>query len=118
MTVLHYNKYLFLLFSFLFLSPFHPFLQPPPLFPFPSVSRHLWTKQVSVDKDMVDFGGVFVGEVMRKTVTLMNSGALPTHFSLVQLISPSQVRHWGHGSREREGGIGQEGTTVWDFPIK
>ena len=52
---------------------------------------------------MVDFGGVFVGEVARKTVTLRNSGALPTHYSLVQLTSPSQV----HGISSAGGGRGR-----------
>ena len=54
---------------------------------------------MSVDKDMVDFGGVFVGEMVRKTVTLRNSGALPTHFSLLLLTSASQVWHWEHKER-------------------
>ena len=60
-----------------------------------------------MDKDAVDFGGVFVGEVARKTVTLRNSGALPTHYSLLQLTSPSQVHVWLIKCK----GVGEEGRT-------
>ena len=59
-----------------------------------------------MNKDTVDFGGIFVGEVVRKTVSLQNSGALSTCFSLLQLTSPSQVcrfdecRRWGQGGEK------------------
>ena len=46
--------------------------------------------QISVDKEMVSFGSVCVGEVCKRMVTITNSGALPTTY---QLLSPSLVSH-------------------------
>ena len=50
--------------------------------------------QISVDKEMVLFGSVCVGEVCKRTVTITNSGALPTTYHLLPApLSPLRVSH-------------------------
>lgn len=50
--------------------------------------------QISVDKEMVSFGSVCVGEVCKRTVTITNSGALPTTYHLLPApLSPLRVSH-------------------------
>ena len=70
---------------------------------------------IAVDSVEVDFGKVCVGETIRRSVAIRNSGALPTHFQLMPLApqaDAAQVRDdlsWMVGGEGREEGGREEG---------